>query len=80
MTLEDVKKYYAAFDEWARLERPMGRLEFERTLGYLNQFLPAPCRVSDLGCGPGRYTIALAKAGHCVTLADLCAVQLEIAR
>lgn len=80
MALEDVKKYYAAFDEWARLERPMGRLEFERSMGYLDRFLPTPCRVLDLGCGPGRYTIALAKRGHCVTLADLSASQLEIAR
>lgn len=80
MALEDVKRYYAAFDEWARLERPMGRLEFDRALGYLHKYLPNPCRILDLGCGPGRYAIALAQSGRTVTLADLSSTQLEIAR
>lgn len=80
MSLDDVKKYYAVFDEWARLERPMGRLEFERAMMLLDRFLSGPCRILDLGAGPGRYAIALAKRGHRVTLADLSSAQLEIAR
>ena len=80
MSLDDIRKYYAFFDEWARLERPAGRLEYERSIGYFDRFLPAPCRVLDLGSGPGRYAIALAKRGHHVTLADLSVSQLDIAR
>ena len=34
----------------------------------------------DIGGGPGRYTIWLAKRGHHVSLADLCPEQLAIAR
>jgi SAM-dependent methyltransferase len=79
MALENVKKYYASFDEWARLGRPTGRLEFERALGFLDRFLPRPCRLLDLGSGPGRYAIELANRGHHITLADLSSAQLEIA-
>ena len=80
MSLDDVRKYYARYDEWGRLERPAGRLEFERSVGYFERFMPSPCRVLDLGCGPGRYAIALAMRGHQVTLADLSSAQLDIAR
>jgi len=72
--------YYATFDEWARLETPAGRVEFERTLALLDAHLPARSRVLDLGGGPGRYTVALAQRGHVVSLADLSNVLLDQAR
>src|SRR5262249_3295711 len=38
-----------------------------------------PCRVLDVGGGPGRYSIALARQGYSVTLYDLSQRCLELA-
>ena len=77
---DDVRKYYARFDEWARLESPAGRLELRCTLALFDRHVPAPCRVLDLGGGPGRQALELARRGHRVTLADLSPVLLDEAR
>ena len=75
-----VEGYYAAFDEWSRLETATGRLEFVRALGLLEKYLQPESRVLDLGGGPGRYTVALAEMGHRVCLADLSVDLLDIGR
>ena len=72
--------YYDSFDEWSRLESPAGQLEWDRTLSYIAARLPAAATVLDVGGGPGRYTIALAEAGHEVSLVDPSTVQIETAR
>jgi SAM-dependent methyltransferase len=77
---DKVRRYYDGFDEWSRLDSPAGALEFERTLGVLEEWLSPGSRVLDLGGGPGRYAIALASAGHQVALADLSEVLLATAR
>jgi SAM-dependent methyltransferase len=77
---DKVRAYYAAFDEWERLDSPAGALELARTLQILDQQLPASSRVLDLGGGPGRYAIELARRGHRVVLADLSPALLEQAR
>ncbi len=65
--------------EWERAERH--RTEFATTLRALLQHLPpAPCRVLDCGGGPGRYAIELARLGYEVTLFDLSAGNLALAR
>lgn len=74
----------AAYDsdperEWQRLDRH--RTEFAVTLRALGDYLPAPpARVLDVGGGPGRYAIALAQRGYEVTLFDLSAACLQMAR
>jgi len=78
--MEKVKQYYAEFDEWRRLDTPEGRLEFVRTMKYLEACLKPNSRVLDLGGGPGRYSIALAQQGHRVCLSDLSPEQLSAAR
>ncbi len=78
--MDRVRHYYATFDEWGRLERPAGQLEFLRAMELVEEFVPSDHRVLDLGGGPGRYTLALAKRGHQVTLADLSGEQLVEAR
>lgn len=41
---------------------------------------PPPARLLDLGCGTGRLTVALARAGHVVTGVDPARASLEAAR
>lgn len=75
-----IRSYYSRFDEWGRLDSPEGSIEFRRCLQLLDEFLPQASRVLDLGGGPGRYTVELARRGHRLTLADLSAPLLSIAR
>ena len=79
-----VRRFYgiAAEREWARLEQPHdGRLEFAVHKTWMGRFLPpAPARVLDIGGGPGRYAIWLAGQGYRVTLADLSADLLAVAK
>jgi SAM-dependent methyltransferase len=77
---ERVARYYDGHDEWARLETPEGRLEHLMTRRVLDTFLREPCRVLDLGGGPGRYALELAAAGHTVELVDLSPVLADEAR
>jgi len=78
--MDRVRRYYATFDEWGRLERPPGRLEFLRTMEVIERYVPADHAVLDLGGGPGRYAMALAERGNAVTLADQSGEQLVAAR
>jgi ubiquinone/menaquinone biosynthesis C-methylase UbiE len=78
--LDKIRAYYAAFDEWGRLDTPEGARELIRALEILADRLPPGARVLDLGGGPGRYAIELAKRGHRVVLADLSPELLEVAR
>jgi S-adenosylmethionine-dependent methyltransferase len=74
----------AAYDadperEWQRLEQH--RTEFAVTLRAMGEFLPAPpARLLDVGGGPGRYAIELARRGYQVTLFDLSVACLHMAR
>lgn len=64
--------------EWDRLDRH--RMEFRTTLRAMDEFIPPHSRVLDIGGGPGRYSIELAKAGHRVTLLDLSSQNVEMAK
>lgn len=74
----------AAYDgnperEWQRLDRH--RTELAVTLRAMEDHLPVPpARVLDVGGGPGRYAIELAQRGYEVTLFDLSAACLDMAR
>jgi ubiquinone/menaquinone biosynthesis C-methylase UbiE len=78
--LDKIRSYYAAFDEWGRLDAPEGTRELTRALEILADKLPPGARVLDLGGGPGRYAIELAKRGHRVVLADLSPELVDVAR
>ncbi len=69
--ISKVKNYYSKFDEWARLERPEGKLEFEIVIDLIKKYMPSESLVFDLGGGPGRYTAELSKCGYKMHLADL---------
>ena len=75
-----VRSYYARFLEWERLDGPEGAIELRRACAILHAALPPRSRVLDLGGGPGRYAIELARHGHDVVLADLSPALLVTAR
>jgi ubiquinone/menaquinone biosynthesis C-methylase UbiE len=67
--------------EWTRFDdgrtpRPSLEVHFE----HLRRFVKSGDRVLDIGAGPGRFTIELARIGAEVTVADLSAAQLELNR
>lgn len=69
--MNNIEKYYNLhYDEWGRLSRH--RIEFEVTKRFLDKYIKEGDSVLDIGGGPGRYSIYLAKKGHDVTLVDLC--------
>jgi SAM-dependent methyltransferase len=76
----------AAYDhdperEWTRLERsPYLALEFDVTWEALARWIPPGAHILDAGGGPGRYALALCRAGWHVTLLDLSAGLLDKAR
>jgi S-adenosylmethionine-dependent methyltransferase len=79
--VDEIRRFYDehAEYEWNRLARhPM---EYAVTMRALADHLPpAPASVLDVGGGPGRYAIALTQLGYRVTLADISAVELDLAR
>jgi S-adenosylmethionine-dependent methyltransferase len=66
-------------EEWDRLDRHWA--EYENSLRALTDFLPpAPAKLIDIGGGPGRYAIALARRGYRLTLVDLSQGNLDLAK
>jgi S-adenosylmethionine-dependent methyltransferase len=80
VTDAEVAKLYdlGAAEEWARLDER--RMEFGVTCAALDEFLPpAPARILDVGCGPGRYALRLAERGYSVSVLDLSQQSLNLA-
>ena len=78
---EWIESYYdqQSEGEWQRLDSH--RTEHAVTERALLEHLPSPpAKVLDCGGGPGRYSIALAQRGYQVTLFDLSAQNLDLAR
>ncbi|HKM35068.1 MAG TPA: class I SAM-dependent methyltransferase [Lachnospiraceae bacterium] len=82
-----IEKYYdEQYDEWNRLERHF--VEFTLTKRYMDTYLNQYCEASvkqtlkifDIGGGPGRYSLYLGGKGHKVTLLDLSAKNVEVAK
>jgi 2-polyprenyl-3-methyl-5-hydroxy-6-metoxy-1,4-benzoquinol methylase len=74
-----VKQHYDehALDEWNRLEG--FHFEFEITMAMFARHWKKG-RILDLGGGPGRYSIALAKSGNDLTLVDLSDGNVALAK
>src|SRR6187397_1923448 len=65
--------------EWTRFEdgrTPAPSLDVH--LDHLHRFIQAGDRVLDVGAGPGRFAIELARIGASVTVADISPRQLEL--
>jgi 2-polyprenyl-3-methyl-5-hydroxy-6-metoxy-1,4-benzoquinol methylase len=83
MTDEMIKNFYTlnVRTEWRRLVMDAyHRLEFETTLFYFERYLPKQGSILDAGCGPGRYTIELARQGYDVSLLDATQANLDFAK
>jgi ubiquinone/menaquinone biosynthesis C-methylase UbiE len=86
VTSWDPSRAAAFYDEYG--EREWTRFEDGRTsstsldvhVSYLRRFVHAGDRVLDVGTGPGRFTIELARIGPEIVVADLSAGQLELNR
>jgi ubiquinone/menaquinone biosynthesis C-methylase UbiE len=79
--VSDAEAFYDqhALEEWERFERH--RTEFAVTHKALEDFLPPPpASIIDIGCGPGRYAIELARTGYTVTLLDVSSKSLQFAQ
>lgn len=84
--MNNVEAFYDAnaAHEWERFDRH--RMEFAITKRALAEYLPPlttatlPAHVLDCGGGPGRYSIHLARQGCAVTLLDLSAGNLALAK
>lgn len=78
----DVTEYYnkIANHEWERLNNPYSLVEFESTMFLIKKYFPNKGSILDIGSGPGRYSIELAKLGYKMTLLDLSQTELDIAR
>ena len=82
----DALRVAAFFDDYG--EREWTRFEDGRTpstslavhMHYLRAFVSAGDRVLDVGCGPGRFTIELARLGAEIVAADISPGQLELNR
>lgn len=80
MTADRVAAYYdqSGATEWRRLDEHW--LEFHVQLHLLTAHLAPGSRVLDIGSGPGRYTVELARRGHRLVAGDLSPEQVRLAR
>lgn len=78
-SVKTVKEYYDKCSEveWNRIA---GRPEFILTTRFMDRYIKPGDRVLDIGGGPGRYSIYLAKRGCDVTLFDLSDTNIEFAK
>ncbi len=78
---DDIAAFYAQGLERDRLAAGQGALELARTRLLLERYLPSPPAViADVGGGPGRYAIWLARRGYQVHLVDPIPLHIEQAR
>jgi 2-polyprenyl-3-methyl-5-hydroxy-6-metoxy-1,4-benzoquinol methylase len=67
--------------EWTRFERGVaGRVNLELHRRFLNRWIHPGDRVLEVGAGPGRFTIELARLGARVVVSDISGRQLELNR
>ena len=80
---DNARNFYDAYGsiEWDRLEATAyGRLKAIIHADFIGRYMASGDRVLDAGSGPGRFSIVAAEQGAKVTVLDLSASQLQIAR
>ncbi len=67
--------------EWERLETtPANRVSFHVHRWFLQQYIRPGDHVLEIGAGPGRFTIELARLGARITVGDISPKQLDLNR
>jgi SAM-dependent methyltransferase len=80
-----ISRFYDEYGEreWDRLDPSapaMDRVNFETHRALLREFVGEGDRVLEVGAGPGRFTLELARLGARVVVADISPRQLELNR
>ena len=78
-----LRAYYNAYGvkEWERWDKNLvQRVKFEVHLHYLREHLRPGDRVLEIGAGPGRFTVELAKMVRRIVVGDISPVQLALNR
>lgn len=78
---ERLRRFYDLYGErewWRLATRPSDEVSFFVHSHYLGRSVAKGDRVLELGAGPGRFTIELARLGARVVVGDLSGVQLEL--
>ena len=66
-------------EEWERLDKdPIGRVQFHIHQYFLRKYIIKGDRVLEIGPGPGRFTIELAKLGATLGIVDISSEQLRL--
>jgi SAM-dependent methyltransferase len=80
--LERVRDFYDrnTESEWARLQSGLGRVEYAVTLRLIRNHFPPSGPLCDIGAGPGRYSLEMARWGYAVTVFDLSSASIDRAR
>ena len=75
---DEILAHYALGEERDRLAGGLGAVEFARTCEVVERQLPPPpAVVADVGGGPGRYALWLAKRGYAVVHRDLVPLHVD---
>ena len=80
-----ISRYYDEYGEreWDRLDASapaMDRVNLETHRALLREFVQEGDRVLEVGAGPGRFTLELARLGARIVVADISPRQLELNR
>jgi ubiquinone/menaquinone biosynthesis C-methylase UbiE len=77
----EILAFYNRGNEQERLQNGIGPIEFARNQELIERhFPPVPAVVFDIGGGPGRYSLWLARRGYEVTLIDPVPLHIEQAQ
>lgn len=81
MSEDNVLSFYEnnVLREWHRLDGQYSNIEFSIVKRAISESIKTKCDILDLGCGPGKYAVELAKQGHNIFLVDISRKNLEYA-
>ena len=76
--IDYISQFYERYDEDGRLLTRPGQVEFETTMRYIRQYLPAGASILEIGAATGRYSHTLARAGYTVDAVELVQHNIDI--
>jgi 2-polyprenyl-3-methyl-5-hydroxy-6-metoxy-1,4-benzoquinol methylase len=78
-SVERIRDYYDRNAESELKRLPARSLEFEVARRFLDKFLPKRASVLDVGAGPSRHSIHLARQRYSVTVLDISSECVRLA-